>query len=281
MLHEEWPDPIGKVEPKGIVGPLGILMGGFLPQKISENHLNLFPAFRKSLATGRDEAKLFPKAVTFNHSIGYREMTIVNIYLVIQRRLIMKTSHSSINGIFDAGSHKRLLNKGKLLLTALALTLSSGASAANGPIFATISNVSVTEPEFTGSATTVNAVFQVKLTRAVGFGQPPVVINFSTVNGSATAPGDYEAKSGSLSFSAGQTSKNITIKVKSDADGAEPTEILGVQLTNASNPLLGVILFDGKGVATITNTPFDDGGDIECPDGNPPLTNGNCAPTLP
>lgn len=37
MLHQEWPDPIRKVEPKGIVGPIGILMGDIV--KKSEGQL--------------------------------------------------------------------------------------------------------------------------------------------------------------------------------------------------------------------------------------------------
>lgn len=185
----------------------------------------------------------------------------------------MKTSHLSINGIVDARSHKRLLNKGKLLLTALAFTLSSGASAAI-PNFVTISNVSVTEPA--GSATTVNAVFQVNLRRNV-FSEQDVVINFTTVNGTATTgSGDYLFKAGSLTFSGSQTSENISVKVKADTDGAEPTEIFGVYLTSASNAQL----FDSQGVATITNTPIDDGFD-ECPDGSSQLPNGHCPPPLP
>jgi hypothetical protein len=48
-------------------------------------------------------------------------MTAVNIYLVVQRRFIMKTSHLSINGSVEARSHKRLLKKGKLLAAALPL----------------------------------------------------------------------------------------------------------------------------------------------------------------
>ncbi|MGH8604907.1 MAG: Calx-beta domain-containing protein, partial [Gammaproteobacteria bacterium] len=101
---------------------------------------------------------------------------------------------------------------------------------------------------------------------------------YATVDATATAPGDYEAKANSLSFSAGQISQNISVKVKADADGDESTELFGVHLTSASNAQL----LDGQGVATITNTPIDDGGfDIECPDGNPPLPNGHCAPPLP
>jgi hypothetical protein len=37
MLHEEWPNLIRKIEPNGIVGFIGILMGDIL--KISEVHL--------------------------------------------------------------------------------------------------------------------------------------------------------------------------------------------------------------------------------------------------
>jgi hypothetical protein len=84
--------------------------------------LNLFPAFGELLGKERDKTKPFPKAVTFSHLIGVERNHSKYLFL-IQRKFIMKTSHFSINGTVDARSHKRLLNKGKLLAAALPVCL--------------------------------------------------------------------------------------------------------------------------------------------------------------
>ncbi|MBM26504.1 MAG: hypothetical protein CL760_12665 [Chloroflexi bacterium] len=62
----------------------------------------------------------------------------------------------------------------------------------------------------------------------------PVTINYTTEDISAIAGSDYVAKSGTLTFDPGQTSKNITLTVLGDYN-FELSESLKVKLSNATN----------------------------------------------
>ena len=44
-----------------------------------------------------------------------------------------------------------------------------------------------------------------------------MTVQYATANGSATAPGDYTATSGSLTFAPGQTTKTVSVPVNGDA----------------------------------------------------------------
>jgi hypothetical protein len=76
----------------------------------------------------------------------------------------------------------------------------------------------------------------------------PVVVSWSTANGTAKAPGDYVAKSGSLTIPAGATSRVLQVSVKGD-HAAEPNETFKVNLTRAT----GGGILDSQGIATIRN----------------------------
>jgi uncharacterized repeat protein (TIGR01451 family) len=94
----------------------------------------------------------------------------------------------------------------------------------------TISDVTVTER---GSGTT-NAVFQVQLSAP----SPQVItVDYETVDGSAVAPDDYYAKSGTLSFSVGATNRTIMVAVRSDAL-VEDDETFFMALYNESGATL-------------------------------------------
>ena len=73
------------------------------------------------------------------------------------------------------------------------------------------------------------AVFPVRLTRAQS---APVTLSFTTGNGTARSPGDYEARAGVKVIPAGATSATIWVKVGGDYD-AEPTETFSVTLSDA------------------------------------------------
>ena len=79
------------------------------------------------------------------------------------------------------------------------------------------------------------------------------IMNYATSNGSATAGSDYTAKSGTLTFAAGETSKTITINGVEDTiyEGSETFNLTLSGLTN------GAVFSDNTGVGTITN---DDNG---------------------
>lgn len=75
-----------------------------------------------------------------------------------------------------------------------------------------------------------------------------VTVNYATADGTAIAGSDYYAKSGTISFQPGQTSKSIAISVKGDRT-REPNETFYVDLFNPT----GAIIADGEATATILN----------------------------
>ncbi len=58
-----------------------------------------------------------------------------------------------------------------------------------------------------------------------------VSVDFTTVDGTATAAGDYDTTSGTLTFDAGQVSRTITIPLQIEP-GAQPTKSFSVAITN-------------------------------------------------
>jgi hypothetical protein len=58
-------------------------------------------------------------------------------------------------------------------------------------------------------------------------------IDYRTIDGSATAPADYTAVSGTLSFGLGVQTQTIKIPITKDSE-FEPTEVLGIKLQNPS-----------------------------------------------
>ena len=65
-----------------------------------------------------------------------------------------------------------------------------------------------------------------------------VTVDYATSDGTANAGDDYTAKSGTLSFSAGQTSKTISVGIEDDIEN-ESDETFTVTLSNASGADLG------------------------------------------
>ena len=104
-----------------------------------------------------------------------------------------------------------------------------------------VDDVTVTE----GDAGTVNATFAVNLSAPSG---RAVSVDFATANGSATAPADYVATSGTLDFAAGETAKTVTVVVNADVLD-EINETFTTVLSNATNATIA----DGTGVGTITD----------------------------
>lgn len=60
-----------------------------------------------------------------------------------------------------------------------------------------------------------------------------VTVDYATSDGTADAGDDYTAKSGTLSFSAGTTSKTISVSIADDIEN-ETDETFTVRLSNAS-----------------------------------------------
>ena len=109
-----------------------------------------------------------------------------------------------------------------------------------------ISINNVTQKESNGRKTTL-FVFTVTLSFAY---DQPVTMSYRTVNGTATTgDSDYVAKTGTLTFAPGETTKTITIEVKGD-NKKEANEYFYLDLfDNSSNSLLAKNL----GIGTILN----------------------------
>ena len=73
-----------------------------------------------------------------------------------------------------------------------------------------VADASVTE----GTLLTATLTFAVTLS---GPSTQPVTVNYATTNGTATAPGDYAAASGTLTFTPGTTTRSINVSVARDS----------------------------------------------------------------
>lgn len=129
---------------------------------------------------------------------------------------------------------------------------------ASGAPGASIDDVSVVE----GNAGTINAVFTVTLTGEAG---QEVNLNYTTSNGTATAPGDYTATSGTLAFGPTETTKTISVPVQGDT-ASELDETFTVVVSGGS----GAGIVDGVGTGTIVSDdpPTITVDDVAVPEGN-------------
>ncbi len=129
---------------------------------------------------------------------------------------------------------------------------STNANLADGQGVGTISNddappaLSISDATvIEGNSGTVNLVFTVSLSAV---SDQPVTVNFAAANGSAAAPADYLAQSGTLTFQPGVTTQTITIAVNGDSLD-EVDENLQVNLTSPTNATIA----DGQGTGTISD----------------------------
>src|SRR5918992_1095873 len=106
------------------------------------------------------------------------------------------------------------------------------------------------------------ASFPVTLSAASG---RSVTVEYSTADGSAIEPGDYTAAGGSVTFNAGETSKQIQIQTLDDAFDEPAAEGFTVTLGTPSN-------------ATIAAGQGSSGGTINDNDDPPSVSIGNAAP---
>jgi Ca2+-binding RTX toxin-like protein len=105
----------------------------------------------------------------------------------------------------------------------------------------TINNVTKKE----GNSGSTTFTFTVTLSKSASSN---VTVKYATADGTATSS-DYTTKSGTLTFTPGQTSKTISITVKGDTT-QEPDEVFFVNLSSAS---ANATIADTQGVGTIQN----------------------------
>lgn len=104
-----------------------------------------------------------------------------------------------------------------------------------------INDVTVTE----GNSGTTNANFTVTLSAASAL---TVTVNYGTSSGTATSGSDFTQTGGTLTYTAGQITKTVTVPVIGDTT-YEPNETYKVSLNNPTNATL--LFSEGQG--TITN----------------------------
>jgi virginiamycin B lyase len=116
-----------------------------------------------------------------------------------------------------------------------------------------------------------------RFTASLDAPQPaPVTVDFATGDGTATAPSDYAAGSGSVTFASGEVVKTVTVQVNGDTT-VEANETLNLNLANATG---NATIADAQSVATIVD---DDQAVIEPPArislGDVTMSEGNARPT--
>jgi hypothetical protein len=123
-------------------------------------------------------------------------------------------------------------------VVALFLALATASSAADAPSLS-VSDATVTE----GDSGSKNAAFTVTLSATSA---TPVTVDYATADGSAVAPDDYAATTGTLTFAPGETSKQVNVAVAGDTLD-EPHETYYLNLSNPS----GATLSRDRGLGTI------------------------------
>jgi len=96
-----------------------------------------------------------------------------------------------------------------------------------------------------GNSGTTTLAFPVTLSAASA---QPVSVTYATADGTATAPSDYAAATGTLTFNPGETSKTISVGVAADL-AIEQDETLTVTLSGA----VGATIATGTATGRITN----------------------------
>jgi hypothetical protein len=117
-------------------------------------------------------------------------------------------------------------------------------SLSNAPALPTVSIADASMAEGSSGGTT-NLSFTVSLDTPSAL---PVSVQWATADGTAQAPGDYTASSGTVTFDPSDTSETITVPVVGDTD-VEPDETFLVNLSAPVNAIIG----DGSAIGTILN----------------------------
>jgi hypothetical protein len=146
------------------------------------------------------------------------------------------------------------------LANAVGATIADGRGA--GTILDNDPQVSISVDDVTRAEANGPATFAVSLAKASG---KVVTVAYATADGSAVAGNDYSARSGTLVFLAGDTSKSVSVPLVDD-DIAEGEETFAVTLSSAVNASLA----DAEGVGTIVDDDTDQTPPPPPPDENPP-----------
>jgi hypothetical protein len=144
--------------------------------------------------------------------------------------------------VLDEADETFLVNLSNPSNASIADGLGIGTVADDDPLPSlSINDVAVTE----GDGGTVSAVFTVGLSAASG---KAVTASYATANGTALAGSDYQQASGTLTFAAGDLTKNVAVHINGDTS-KEVNETFLVGLTDPGNATIA----DGQGIGTIND----------------------------
>ena len=130
------------------------------------------------------------------------------------------------------------------------------AAIADGLGVGTINDNDVAEPQRQISISDASATEggAVEFTVSLGAASAnPITVDYATADGSAVAPGDYTAGTGTVTFAPGDTSETVSVQTNDDAL-VEGTETFDVNLSNATG---NAAIADGLGVGTINDNDVD------------------------
>jgi hypothetical protein len=136
---------------------------------------------------------------------------------------------------------------------AVNLTAATGASVIGGRGIGTILDneprISISDVSKYEGRKGQKTTFTFTVTLSVAYDEP-VTVSFQTVNGTATTgDGDYVARSGTLTFAPGETTKTITVEVKGDSR-KEANETFYLDLFGLSS---NALFTKNRGIGTIWN----------------------------
>jgi len=153
----------------------------------------------------------------------------------------------TITGMIDTRVATPTLINNTAIITSMfdTVTMTNNSSAA--PVLVQPPEISIGDAAAAeGDAGTHNLLFPVTLSTANPYA--PAYVNFASSDDTALAGVDYVASSGTITFSAGQTSQMITVTINGDID-TEVTETLRITLSNS----IGAIISDSEAVGSILN----------------------------
>jgi large repetitive protein len=96
-----------------------------------------------------------------------------------------------------------------------------------------------------GNSGTHQMLFRVQLSKASA---KTITVKFTTADGSAKSPSDYYTRTGSLTFTPGQTVKDVYVDVRGDKK-KEASEAMFLKIDSATNATLA----DSNGSGIIRN----------------------------
>jgi len=201
-------------------------------------------------------------------------------YATVNGSAVAPTDYASASGTlaFAAGESSKTIsvttvdNSTYQGARSFGITLSSPSSgtgiARANAVVSIADNEAVPQLSISNATAAEGAAAVLTVTRS-GLTSTAVSVNYATADGSAAAPGDYGAASGTLTFQAGETTKTITVNTVDD-NVYEGTENFTLNLSGAtggaviSNPVGAVMLTDNDSPPSfsISNGSATEGGAV-------------------